>query len=49
MKRIAYGEFMDDLDAVNRITAFFGLDSETEGDPFEEKVGKERLGGRSFW
>ena len=43
------GEFMDDVDAANRITAFFGLDSEAKGDPLEEKVGKERLGGLNFW
>ena len=47
LKRIALGEFFDDIDLAVRLTSFFGLDTD-KGEYLEEKTGMDRLGEDSF-
>ena len=44
MKRIAFAEFIDDIDAANRITAFFGMETDKSKDDVGEKIGDDRMG-----
>ena len=43
MKRIALGEFLDDLGIEERIIELLGLDEEYDDGP-EEKIGYDRFG-----
>ena len=44
MKRIAFAEFIDDINAANRITAFFGMETDKGDDVVGEKIGDDRMG-----
>ena len=48
LRRVAMGEFMDDLEIGDRLAEFFGLSaaSESKDDLNNEKVGNERLGSK---
>ena len=47
LRRISFGEFLDDFDFTTKVTSFFGIESD-KGDEVQEKVGEARQGGESF-
>lgn len=47
LRKIALGEFMDDLDLSSKINSFFGIEKEAGAE--EQKVGEDRLGSTSIF
>ena len=48
LKRIAFGEFIDDIQIAQKVTNFFGISTD-KGDEVDEKVGTERLGSSDIF